>query len=162
MRPGPAARPEVLLASDGSPHGARRDRRAWVVDSLVFPFAGLASLVTLVLTAAPVEGSGFRRPAEAELWLDLGVGLVTWVPLWWRRRFPVLLALLTTFAAVVSAFAGGAATVMLLTVAVHRRWPWAVLAGAANVLASVLFVLWWSDGTLTTWAGWSSAPSARP
>ena len=112
---------------------ARRDRRAWVVDSLVFAVAGLASLVTLVLSATPVEGSGFRRPAEAELWLDLDGGpAVAWVALWWRRRFPVCSGCSPRFAAVVSAFAGGAATVMLLTVAVHRRWPWAVLAGGGQ------------------------------
>ena len=142
------------VAGDGSRHGARRSRRDWVVDSVVFALAGLASLATLALTAAPVEGSGFRRPSEAELWLDLTVGALCWVALWWRRRYPVLLGVLTPFAAVVSAFAGGAATVMLLTVAVHRRWPWAVLAGAANVVASTLFILWWSDGTLG-WLAWA-------
>ena len=66
MRPRPAARPEVLLASDGSPHGPRRDRRAWVVDCVVFVLAGLASLATLVLTANPLEGGGFRRPLDGK------------------------------------------------------------------------------------------------
>ncbi|MFC3689093.1 sensor histidine kinase [Aquipuribacter hungaricus] len=141
------------LAADGSPHRARRTRRDWVVDSVVFLVAGLASLLTLALSTVPVEGSGFRRPSEAELWLDVVLGLACLVALWWRRRYPVTLAVLTAFAAVLSAFAGGPATVMLLTVAVHRRWPWALLVGAVNVVASLVFVLWWGDETMG-WLAW--------
>lgn len=143
-----ALRPDAPVAGDGSQHGTRRSRRDWVVDSVVFVVAGVGSLATLALTAVPVEGSGFRRPSEAELWIDVVIGVALWVSLWWRRRFPVLLGMVTVFASVVSAFAGGPAIVMLLTVAIHRRWPWAVLVAAANVVATLLFLLWWTDGTL--------------
>ena len=145
---------EVPLAADGSPHGSRRSRRDWVVDSVVFGVAGLASLATLALTALPVDGSGFRRPSEAELWLDLGVGVLAWISLWWRRRYPVTLCVVVAMASVVSAFAGGPALVLLLTVVIHRRWPWALLVAGVNVVASVLFVLWWADDSFT-WVTWT-------
>ena len=144
---------EVPLAADGSPHGSRRSRRDWVVDSVVFGVAGLVSLLGLVLTAAPVQGSGFRRPSGVELWVDLLIGAVVWAGLLWRRRYPVTLGVVTAFAGVLSVFAGGPAIVMLLTVAIHRRWPGALLVAGANVVATVLFTLWWSDGSLT-WVLW--------
>ena len=150
---GAAATLEVALAADGSPHGTRRSRRDWVVDSVVFGVAGLASLAALALTAVPAEGSGFRRPSEAELWLDLAVGILAWVALWWRRRYPVTLGVVAALASVVSAFAGGPALVLLLTVAIHRRWPWALAVAGANVVASVLFMLWWADDDVS-WVTW--------
>jgi signal transduction histidine kinase len=77
---------------------------------------------------------------------------VTLVSLWWRRRYPVVLGVLASLAAVVSVVASGPAMVLLLTVAVHRRWPWALLVGAANVAGGLLFILWWSDGSIGWWA----------
>jgi signal transduction histidine kinase len=141
-----------VLAADGSRWTGRRTRRDWVVDSVVFAVVGLSSALALVLAADPVEGSGFRRPSGLEVGVDLAVGLAAMVALWWRRRFPVLLGVVTAFAAVVSSFAGGAAFVMLLTVAIHRRWPWSLLVGGANLVAAVLFLLWWGDGTLPRFA----------
>jgi signal transduction histidine kinase len=141
---------DVVLDGDGRTRDRSRTRRDWVVDAVVFVVVGLASLLTLVLAATPVEESGLRHPSGAEIWLDLAVGAAAWVSLWWRRQLPVTLGVLTALAAVVSSFAGAAALVMLLTVAIHRRWPWALLVGGVNCLAGVLFMLWWGDGT-TRW-----------
>lgn len=143
-----------MLAADGSRRTGRRTRRDWVVDSVVFGVVGLGSLLTVLIASAPVDGSGFRAPTPAEVVLDLVLGTAAWVSLWWRRRWPVVLAVLTVSAAAFSAFAGGAALVMLLTVAIHRRWPWSLLVGGWNVVASVVFVLWWDDGTLR-WYAWA-------
>ncbi|WP_336923423.1 sensor histidine kinase [Aquipuribacter sp. SD81] len=136
----------LALSADGRRDG-RRSRRDWVVDSVVFVVVGLGSIATVLVASAPVEGSGFRRPSELELWLDVGVGIALWVALWWRRRFPVVLGVVSALAAAVSAFAGSAALVMLLTVAIHRRWPSALLVGGANLVGGALFLWWWDDGT---------------
>lgn len=141
-----------MLAADGSRRTGRRTRRDWVVDSVVLVVVALSSTLALVLAAEPADGSGFRGPSGFEIGVDLTIGTAALVALWWRRRFPVLLGVVTAFAAVLSAFAGGVAFVMLLTVAIHRRWPWALLVGGANLVAAVLFVLWWGDGTLPRWA----------
>lgn len=141
------------IAPDGRTRGARRSRRDWVVDTVLFVVVGLASTLGLALSAAPLEGTGFRQPAEWELWLDGGVGVAVWLAMWWRRRWPVVLGVVTALAAVVSVFASGPALVLLLTVAIHRRWPWAVLVGATNLVAGFLFVLWWEDGSISP-IGW--------
>ena len=58
------------------------------------------------------------------LWFfgDLGLGLFCLVLTFWRRRYPVRIAVFTALASAVSATAGGPATLALVSMATRRRW----------------------------------------
>lgn len=83
----------------------------------------LAVLVVAVawglLTARIQEAAAEPLPA-ALLDADLATGVVGCVALWWRRRFPVPIALALAGATVYSETVAGAAVLGLFTVAVHR------------------------------------------
>ena len=53
---------------------------------------------------------------------DLALGLTGLVLVAWRRRAPVTVALITNLATVISASAGGPATLALISLATRRRW----------------------------------------
>ncbi|MFC5381307.1 sensor histidine kinase [Aquipuribacter nitratireducens] len=141
----------LVLSADGRRDG-RRSRRDRVVDWVVFVTVGLMSAVGLVIAGRPLDGSGFRPVSGLEVWVDLVLGVGLLVALFWRRRFPVTLGVVSAFAAAFSTFAGGPAFVMLLTVAIHRRWPWALLVGGANLVAAVVLLWWRGEGV--GWVEW--------
>jgi signal transduction histidine kinase len=75
-------------------------------------------------------------------WADLSLGLVALVLTHWRRRWPVLVAVLTTLASGFSATAGGPATLALVSLSTRRRWREIIpLAVISVVSSSVLEVL---------------------
>jgi signal transduction histidine kinase len=116
----PRLLPAVLV-----PDGERRGRttRDWVVDSLAFVLAVLVGLV--------VFGEAHRDNDYPEWFiaLDLLCGTAACIALWWRRRWPVELAIALVVAGTLASSSGGAAAVALFTVAVHR--PFRVVAPIA-------------------------------
>jgi hypothetical protein len=93
-----------------------RSRRDWVVDTCLFLLAAGWWVVT---AAARVEAGSLPAPA----WLfdvDQLVGALGCVALWWRRRWPVGLAVTLVALSTFSELVGGAMVVALFTVAVHR------------------------------------------
>lgn len=128
----------------------RRSRRDWVVDSLVFALAVLGGFVMLVIASAPVDDAGIVPFTPLTVAADIALGAVACLSLWWRRRYPVTLALLATAASVVSTTSIFAVLILVFTVALHRRWVWTVPVVAAQVVASIAYWLAWTDGTL----GW--------
>jgi signal transduction histidine kinase len=59
------------------------------------------------------------------------------VLLWWRRRYPVHVALLMLIPAALTDMAGGAAAIAVFTVAVHRRLRTALLVAAAHFVVVI-------------------------
>ncbi|MGJ7439446.1 sensor histidine kinase [Aquipuribacter sp. MA13-6] len=128
----------------------RRSRRDWVVDSLVFVLAVLGGLLMLVIASTPVEDAGVVPFTPLTATADVALGALACLSLWWRRRYPVTLTLLTTAVSVVSTSSVFAVMALVFTVALHRRWVWTVPVIAAQVVASLAYWLAWTDGSL----GW--------
>jgi signal transduction histidine kinase len=105
----------------------RRSARDWVVDLAMYAVA--AGVSALVLTATWSDHSG---PAVA---VDLALGVVAFVALWFRRSHPVAVGVITGVCSLASGAAGGPALLALFNVAIRasRR---AILGMAALALAS--------------------------
>lgn len=98
--------------------------------------------------------SGFAWAPMAEyqwkhnhVWLaiDLSVGAASLVLVWWRRRFPVAVALITAMASAVSGTAAGPATLALVSMATRRRWR-EILPVTVVTFASAIVMEWLNKG----------------
>ena len=99
---------------------AQRSRRDWLVDSLIFAIA--------------IAGGGLALADSIQhglhgtlLAVDVILGAGATLALWWRRRWPVALALAMLPLGLLSSSAGPAGVFFLYTVAAYRRWQAAVL-----------------------------------
>jgi signal transduction histidine kinase len=123
--------PSVLLGDvDGErPHRSTRD---WLVDVTAF-------LLALSLGAGLFIDSLRFDPAPALVALDVVCGIVGVTALWWRRRWPVGVAVLLVVLACVSALAAVASIVALFSVAVHRPFRVVALVAALGVVTLPVF-----------------------
>jgi signal transduction histidine kinase len=80
-------------------------------------------------------------PARAALVIDGVFGVISCIAIWWRRPFPVGVAVLTTLLSMLSVATAMAATVAMFTVAVHRRVGTALAIGALNIVTAGVFYL---------------------
>jgi len=110
------------------PPPARRSRRDWIVDSALFLFTFAAVFGTIAGLNSAVHG--LHGPL---LVVDAIGGAALCLSLWWRRRWPLGLGLVSLPILAVSASAGLAGVIILYTVAAYRRWPLAALVAAAQV-----------------------------
>ncbi|HYH90387.1 MAG TPA: histidine kinase [Solirubrobacteraceae bacterium] len=126
--------PEVLVPiGDPDPDAAartKRSRRDWIVDSTFFVLALLVGMVALGETIQVED------PADGLVFADVVAGSIACILLWWRRRWPVGVALAVAALGVFSTFAAGASLLVLFSLAVHRRYP-VVLAVTAFGLATL-------------------------
>jgi signal transduction histidine kinase len=104
------------FAVDSTGASGRRTVRDWVVDVLTFGGAVVTGLVVLGI-AKQDEPTG--QWAEA---LDLALGAVACLSLWWRRRFPLAVALLAVPAQALSTSAYGAGIVIIANLALRVPW----------------------------------------
>src|SRR3954447_508155 len=100
--------------------GSGRTTRDWVVDGLCFVLGVLIGILVVGSTHADHDFPGWF------IALDLVSGTAACVALWWRRRWPLGLALTLAVVGTYSSAAGGAAVIALFTLAVH--WPFRVVA----------------------------------
>jgi signal transduction histidine kinase len=137
----PRLLPAVLVPEE-SRRGTGRTTRDWIVDFFCF----LAAIVIGVIVFASVHDA--NDYPEWFTALDMLVGAVACVTVWWRRRWPVALALAVSVVSVVIPAAGGAAVVMLFTVAVHRPFRIAAaIAGLAIASQPIYIALFPDDST---------------
>jgi signal transduction histidine kinase len=128
---------------NGTADSRRQDRLA---DGGLFVLAVLAGL-TLVVLRREIG----QMPPGWIMTADIAAGALGCLALWWRRRYPTVLATvvvaLTTFSETVSA----AALVLVFTVAI-RRSPWAVvLLAVGSVLAHTVYQVLRPEPLLSTW-----------
>lgn len=100
---------------------------------------GLALLPMLFYGAIWVLGSGandFFRPSRASV--DLLAGLVALLLVHWRRRHPLVIALVAAVLTSVSTVAIGPAAVIYVSLCTHRRWPWIISVAAVSEVALVI------------------------
>src|SRR5262245_56895390 len=123
--------------SDPDPGPVRllgRTRRDWVVDVLFFLLAIGVAVLSLADSLA-------QHLAPVPLAVDLGLGGLSCLGVWLRRRWPVGLAVIVGLFSVYSMSASGAALIALFTVAVHRRFAVAGPIAAGYALVPLLSVL---------------------
>ena len=91
---------------------------------------------------------------HAWLALDLVMGAAALVLVFWRRRFPLQIALITGAMGAISAFSAGAATLALVSLSTRRRKREIIPAALAN-LAGALALDWFNptaqDDQVITW-----------
>ncbi|MDR7279571.1 sensor histidine kinase [Catenuloplanes atrovinosus] len=118
-----------------------RTTRDWVVDIVAFLFAlawvFLTTMEELVWQEAADAGRIYGSAWLA--WADLVPGLAMSVALWWRRSKSAMLAVICVPLGLFSAASGGAALIILFTVAVHRRFPVAAALTAANAAPGLVY-----------------------
>lgn len=116
----------------------RRSARDWVVDSLMFLIAlgfGLLGVVNL-----PGEPPPPPRP-ELFAVADQLVALGGCTALWWRRRWPVQIAVVLTLLSAFFPLVGGAMLAALFSLCVHRPPRVGLAVLALGVLASYVNLL---------------------
>ncbi|GAA1464640.1 histidine kinase [Nocardiopsis exhalans] len=116
----------------------RRSARDWVVDSLMFLIAlgfGLLGAVTVPGEPPP--------PPKPELFTvaDQLVALGGCLALWWRRRWPVRIAVVLVLLSAVFPLVGGAMLAALFSLCVHRPPKVGLAVLALGVLASYVNLL---------------------
>jgi signal transduction histidine kinase len=114
---------ELVVPEDDDTPPVRRSRRDWIADCALFALAvGLGS----VSLASSAE-HGLDGPL---LVVDAIGGAALCLALWWRRRWPFALGLISLPILAISSFAGPAGLIILFTVAAYRRWqPATLVAG---------------------------------
>ncbi len=129
----PGLVPGMLLtpAEGGS---RRRTARDWTVDVLWFVLAvGFGAILyngALTASVGPV-------PRWLEV-VDLAIGVVCCLALWWRRTHATTVGVLAVAAALLSASGSMAAVLILFSTAVHRRTTTALGLAVALSVGSVL------------------------
>ena len=133
----PRLLPAAVLVPEHA--GAKRSARDWIVDWLCFFIALLIG--TLVFADAHDHG-------DLPDWfvaLDGLVGVAACFSLWWRRRWPLGLALTLTATSIVFSSAGGAAAIALFTVAVHRPFRQAAPVALLGAVLQPLYMAIYSS-----------------
>ncbi len=112
-----------------------RTARDWAVDTVFF-------LLALGVTVLALVDSRDQHPAPVPFAVDLGLGGLSCLGVWWRRRWPVGFAVTVGLFSVYSLSASGVALIALFTVAVHRRFAVVgpIVAGYALVPFLTLLV----------------------
>ncbi len=108
------------------PPPARRSRRDWIVDSVLFVLAAVSGAAAGLTSAR----HGLHGPL---LVVDAVGGAGLCLALWWRKRWPLSLGLISLPVLAVSSSGGPAGVIILYTVAAYRRWQLAVLVAAGQV-----------------------------
>jgi len=110
--------------------GSRRSARDWVVD--------LCCSLLAVACGAVFVGMALSEPDPAPdvlVLADVVAGGLGCLALWWRRRWPVGVAVLLAAIGSFSDMASAAVVISLFTVAVHRRLPTVLAVALVNLAA---------------------------
>ncbi|MGI5237358.1 histidine kinase [Dactylosporangium sp. CA-139066] len=143
------------------------------VRNLAVDVAGtVISVLVALMAAAAALDSGII--SDERLLVSVAVAVPAFVLLWWRRRYPVAVALLMLVPVAITDLAGGAAAIAVFTVAVHRPLRTALWVAAAHVVVQIPFSVRYPDPDLQVVGatglglalmaivvGWGSAVRAR-
>ncbi|CCB78230.1 MULTISPECIES: sensor histidine kinase [Streptomycetaceae] len=123
------------FTAGGDPTRIRRTPRDWAVDTAT---CGGAFLLGLVVCGVAQRYD--PRPSQWLLAADLLLGTLACASLWWRRRFPLAVALLALPALAVSTSAFGAGIVITVNTALRLPWRRSLPVLAAFLTAGLLGV----------------------
>ncbi|MCJ0978012.1 histidine kinase [Rhodococcus sp. ARC_M12] len=113
----------------------RHRERAWDVAAIAF-----ALLLVLSVTVGTEEMTTTRTA------VSIVVGVLGAVLLWWRRRWPIEIAVALAVCAVLTDAVGGAELVAVFTVASRKSWRVTAAVVVLHVLAPVIWARVWDDG----------------
>jgi signal transduction histidine kinase len=133
--------------SDPDPGPVRllgRTTRDWVVDVVFF-------LLAIGVTVLALVDSLEQHLAPVPLAVDLGLGGLSCLGVWLRRRWPVGFAVIVGLFSIYSTSASGVALIALFTVAVHRRFAVVGPIVAGYALVPFLTLLVRPDISLAPW-----------
>jgi signal transduction histidine kinase len=133
----PALLPSTLL-SDSS----RRTPRDWFVDTTFFLFS-LGVVALLSATASQ------RAEATWVVVVDIALGVLSALALWFRRRWPVAITLALVPVGMFAITSAPAAIIMIFTVAVHRPVRISAPLAAAHAAVSLVYYAWRPDPDLS-------------
>jgi signal transduction histidine kinase len=128
--------PSALLEEPGS----KRTGRDWLVD--------VAALLIAIGIGVLVFGPSEDQHSELGALIDLVSGVIGWIALWWRRRWPVAVAVLTLSLSAISAFVAGAALIALFNVALRGSRRALVLTTALGLTTATIYSLIYPDDEL--------------
>jgi signal transduction histidine kinase len=131
--------PSALLEEPG----AKRTGRDWLVDIVLT----LVAIGIGVLVFGPSED----QHSELGALLDLVAGVTGVLALWWRRRWPVPVAVLTLALSSFSAFVAGAGLIALFNVALRGSRRAIVLSTVLGLAAAMVYSLIYPDDELPYW-----------
>jgi signal transduction histidine kinase len=129
--------PAALTAELDHRGEVRRSTRDWVIDALCFVIGYSFTIVATIDLLLPDSTfvSGWSGSPAWLVWVDFAFGTAAAFSLWWRRRWPVLIAVALLPVGLFSLSAAVSSMIMLFTVAVHRRFA-VTAAVAAGMLAN--------------------------
>lgn len=129
---------------------ARRDRAA----DAAFVLASAAGGLLLLITRAGAHGDGWvPGPHWLAIAVDAAIGLAASAMIWFRRRWPVGVALGTIVPMVLSLSAGVASLISVFNVSVRRRASVALALAGLHQIAIVGYYLLWVNN-YPFWVVW--------
>jgi signal transduction histidine kinase len=123
-----------------------RTARDWSVDAVAFVIAVVLGAITLRLTVDDYAG----RMTSGQVTLDAVFGVVCCMSLWWRRRWPFVVAMVCVLLGAFSTFGTVAGLLALSSLAVHRHVRPTLFVAALFVPSAVVCSLWL--GRTDTWS----------
>jgi signal transduction histidine kinase len=130
-----------MLAPDDSPQPEAmgpRTARDWAVDSAAFLISGAVGALVLGIT---VSDTANRMPS-GRVATDIALGAICCTSLWWRRRWPLGVALVCVVLGAFSTFGTVAGLFALSSLAVHRPVRPALLVAVLFVPSAVVCSIW--------------------
>jgi signal transduction histidine kinase len=123
----------------------RRSARDWLVDVVIFTLA-----VAIGLAGAHSDLNNTSVPLAV---LDIVLATAACLALWWRRRHPLAIGILTIGAAAFSGGASGAALAAMFTVAVHCPPRWTARVAVLSVATSAIHPAIYHSAHGYSWGG---------
>lgn len=121
--------PSALLQESGG----KRTARDWLVDVLM---CLLAALIGVLVYAESAEAH-----SDVESLIDVVLGVMSAIALWWRRRWPAGTGILITVASAFSAFSAGAALIALFNIALRGTRRQIIAITAVGVAGGVVYTV---------------------
>jgi signal transduction histidine kinase len=132
-----------VLVPDPDRNPRTRTTRDWIVDFACFAIA--------IVFGFLVFAEGMDRMSDDQQFFDLVGGLIASLSLWWRRRWPVGIALFIAAFNTYSASSAVAGAIALFTVAVHRRAAIALALASLTLVITPIFLAIHPDDEAPYW-----------
>jgi signal transduction histidine kinase len=126
--------PGGVLAESGS---SRRTTRDWIVDAVMLAGGIFVGLVALGYT------EDYR--SKDAVTVDFLIGLLFFIPLWWRRRYPWAVFVVVTVPSAAIAMAAGPALIALFNLALRGTRGQIIAGTVLSCVIGVVFALIFDD-----------------